>query len=151
MDARHQSCRDSLDRDLFSAYLSCKQHASVFLHLERLAQKRGSVDVGVAMNLTVTDESGIFQPGNQPQNTRLLAELQVILKSDQIVRVRTQIFLAQLDHRMWHQPGTRVFQSDWLHRADAQRIPRTASDLYNRQAALEVIQLLPVALFHRLS
>src|SRR5438445_11441688 len=74
----------------------------------------------------------------------------MILKSDQVVRIRPKVFLAQLHHRMWHQPGTRVFQSDWLLRAKAQRISPAASDLLNRQTALKIVLLLPFALLDRL-
>src|SRR5207244_11408870 len=119
-------------------------------HLHSLAQEGWSVDVGVPMNLAVTHKACLLQAGNEPQNMRLLAEFQVVLKSDQIVRIRPKVFLAQLHHRMWHQPGTRVFQSDWLHRSKAQRISPAASDLLNRQAALKIVQLLPIALLDRL-
>ena len=102
------------------------------------------------MNLPVAQEARIFKPGNQAQHACLLAKLQVILKSDQVVGIGAQIFLAQLHHRIRNASGARIFQSDRLHGAEAQRVAAAPRDLFDRQAALEVVQLLPVAFFDRL-
>ena len=60
------------------------------------------------MNLAVAQEARILQPGNQPQHSRLLAKLQVILKSDQVVGIRAQILLPQLHDGVRHLAGARI-------------------------------------------
>ena len=58
----------------------------------------GRVDVGVAVDLPVAQEPRVLQAGNQAQHAGLIAELQVILKADQVVGIGAQIFLPQLHH-----------------------------------------------------
>ena len=41
-------------------------------------------------------------------------------------------------------PGARIAQADRLHRPEAQRVAAAARDLFDRQAALEVVQVLPI-------
>ncbi len=96
------------------------------------------------MNLAVAQELRVLQAGDQPQHARLLAELQVVLKADQVVGVGAQIFLAQLHHGVGHVAGARIAQAHRLHRAEAQGVAAAARDLFDRQAALEVVQVLPV-------
>ena len=60
------------------------------------------------MDLSVAQKARVLQPGNQPQNSCLFSELQVILKSHQIVGISAQIFLAQLHHGIGLLPGSRV-------------------------------------------
>src|ERR1700677_996643 len=97
------------------------------------------VDIGVAVNLSVAEKARSFEARDQTQHVRLLAKFQVILKSDKIVRIGPQIFLPQLHRRVWNSVGTRIFESHWLHRAEAQGIASAARDLFDRQAAFEVV------------
>ena len=62
-------------------------------HLQSLVQQRRGVDVGIAMDLSIAQEAGILKAGNQPQHAGLLAEFQMVLKADQVVGIRSQIFL----------------------------------------------------------
>src|SRR5690349_5387889 len=117
------------------------------LHLQRFAQKRGSVEISVAMNLSVTQKPGILQSGNQAQNASLFAKLQVILKSHQVVGVSAKIFAAKLYDCVRNFPCAWISESYRLHRAEAQRIATTAGDLFNREAAFEVIELFPFCSF----
>ena len=65
----------------------------MLFHLQRLPQQSRRIDISVAMYLPVAQKARILQPRNQPQHARLLAEFQVILEADQIVGIRSQIFL----------------------------------------------------------
>ena len=58
----------------------------------------GCIDVRVAVNLPVTEEFGALQPGDHTQDSLLLAILEVILKSDDVIRAGPQILLAKLNH-----------------------------------------------------
>jgi len=73
----------------------------------------------------------------------LLAELEMVLKAYHIVGIGTQVLLPELYHSVGHLSGARIAQADRLHRTEAQRIAAAAGNLFNRQAALEVVQVLP--------
>ncbi len=103
------------------------------------------------MNLPVAQEARIFEAGNQPQHTRLLAKLQMILEADQVITVSAQILLAQLHHGPGRLAGARIAQAHRLHRAKAQRISPPPGKNFDGQTALEVIRSLPCLCFSRLS
>src|SRR5215831_10951805 len=103
------------------------------------------------MDLAVAQETGIFEAGNKPQHACLLAELQVILEADKVVGVGAQIFLAELHDGKGHLAGFRISQPDRLHRSEAKRIAATAGDLFDGKASFEVVELLPLRFFYRLS
>src|ERR1043166_4354590 len=96
------------------------------------------------MDLAIPQEPRVLQPGYKTQDALLIAISQVILKSDEVVRVRAQIFLAQLHHRVRLLTGAGIFESDGLHGPEAQGVTATASDLLDGQAAFKVIQVLPL-------
>ena len=123
----------------------------MILHLERFSQQSGAIDVGVAMNLPVAEEAGVFQAGNQTQHSGLLTEFQVILKSDQVVRVGSQVLLTQLHDRVGLSAGAGILKTHRLHGAEAQRVAAATGNLFDGQTALEVIQFFPVALLDGLS
>jgi hypothetical protein len=55
--------------------------------LQRVRQQRRCVDVRISVDLTEAQKLGVFQAGNQAQNSLLFAEPEVILKSDQVEAV----------------------------------------------------------------
>src|SRR5580704_10977819 len=75
----------------------------------------------------------------------------MVLKSHQVVGVRSQIFLPQLHNRVWHLAGAGILQSNRLHRPESQSVASPACNFFDRQAAFEIIQLLPVLFLDRLS
>src|SRR5438309_11013538 len=79
-----------------AANLSCEKDLRMRFHLQGRLKQRGRVDVSVAMDLAVTQEPRIFESGNQAQDSGLLSELEMILKSDKVVGVGAQVLLAQL-------------------------------------------------------
>ena len=85
-----------------AADLSGEENLRVRFHLQRLGKQRGRIDVGVAVNLPVAQEARILESGDQAQDAGLLAELQMILKSDEVVGIGAQIFLAQLHDCVRH-------------------------------------------------
>ena len=74
----------------------------------------------------------------------------MVLKAHQVVGVRAQILAAQLHHRPRRLPGPRIAQAHRLHRPKARRVPPAPRQLLDRQAALEVLQLLPLLRLHAL-
>src|SRR5271165_1876564 len=102
------------------------------------------------MDLSVTQKLGVFQTGNQPQNTRLLAEFEVVLEAYHIVGVSPQILLAQLYHSVGGTSCSGIAQTHRLHWPEAQRVAATTCYLLDRQTAFEVVQLFPILRLHRL-
>ncbi len=96
------------------------------------------------MNLPIAQKARILQARNQPQHARLLAKLQMILKADQVIAVGAQILLAQLHHGPGRPASPRVAQANRLHRAEAQCIAAAPGQHLDGQAALEIVQLLPL-------
>ena len=102
------------------------------------------------MDLAIAQELRILQSRDQPQHPCLIAVFQVILETDEIVRIRALILLAQLHRRVGNLPGARIFESDRLHRTKAQRLASAPGDLLDWQTGLKIVQLLPVLAFDRL-
>src|SRR5579863_2959969 len=102
------------------------------------------------MNLPVAEKASVLQSWDHAQHAGLLAKLQMILEADQVVGIGAKIFLTQLNYGVGHSPGTWIYQSDGLHGTKAQRVTAAARDLFDGQAALKIIQLLPITLLDRL-
>ena len=128
-----------------------EENPRVRLHLQSLAQQSRRINVRITMNLSVTQKSRILQTRDQPQHTRLIAKLQMILEADQVVRIRPQVLLPQLHHRIWHFAGARIDESHRLHRTEAKRVASAPGNLLNRQTTFKVVQLFPVTLLDRVS
>jgi hypothetical protein len=96
------------------------------------------------MNLAVAQEARVFEAGNQAQHAGLLAELQMVLKADQVVAVGAQVFLAQLHHGPGRLAGARIAQAHGLHGAEAQACRGRGGPGFQGQAAFKIIQLLPL-------
>ena len=90
------------------------------------------------MNLSEAEEPGPLQSGNHPQDAFLLAELEVILKPDQIVTVGALVFLPQLHDGIGPASGARVGQTDRLHRAKAQGVAPATGQLFDGEAGFKV-------------
>src|SRR5215470_8807295 len=88
---RNQASSNGFDIPFHSANLSRKEYPRMLLHLQRLAKQGGCIDVGIPVNLPVPEKASMLEPRNQPQHARLLAEVQMILESDEVVRIRSQI------------------------------------------------------------
>ncbi len=96
------------------------------------------------MNLAVAKEARVFETGNQPQNPRLFAELEVVLKAHQVVAVGAEVFLAQLHHGPGRFAGARITQPHRLHGPESQSVAAAAGKNLDGQAALEVIEFFPL-------
>src|SRR5271165_119591 len=136
---------DRLHIALDAANLPGKENLWMRFHLQCLLQQSRRIDVGVAVNLSVAQKTRILQAGNQAQHARLFAKLQMILESHQVVGIRPQVLLPQLHHRIGHLAGAGIDESHRLHRTEAKGVAPAASNLLNRQAALKIVQLFPIA------
>jgi hypothetical protein len=74
------------------------------------------------VDLAEAHELGVLQTGNQPQNSRLFGEFQMILEPDQVITIGAQILLAKLDDGVGSAPGSRIVKAHGLHRAETQRV-----------------------------
>jgi hypothetical protein len=74
--------------------LARDEDAGVGAELQGFGEQRGGVDVGVAVDLAVAEEGGVLEAGDEAEDAGLLAELEVILKADEVVAVGAQVFLA---------------------------------------------------------
>ena len=102
------------------------------------------------MNLPVAQKFRIFESRNQPKNSRLLSKLQVILKSDKIVRVRAKIFAAKLNHRVRNFAAAWVSKPHRFHGAEAQRVASTTGELFDGKTTFKVVEFFPFWSFNRL-
>src|SRR5215813_4607508 len=122
----------------------------MLLHLKCLRKQDRAVDVSIPMNLAVTKEAAVLKSRNQAEHACLVCESQMILKSDQIVRIRAQIFLSQLDDRVGLSASPGITQANGFHRSKAQCVAASAGNLLDWQTSLEVVEFLPIALVDRL-
>ena len=95
------------------------------------------------MNLAVAQKPRVLEAGDETKDAGLLAELQVILKSDEVVAVGAEIFFSQLDHGPRPYACSWIAETDGLHRAEAQGIAAAAGEDLDGQAAFKVIELFP--------
>ena len=99
------------------------------------------------MDLSIAEETRLLEPGNEAENASLVAKPQVILKTDEVVAVGAQVFFAELHDGPRRFAGARVAKAHGLHGAEAERIASAAGEDFNRQATLEVFELLPFLAF----
>ena len=82
-----------------AAELAGDHDARVGLELQGFREQAGRVDVGVAVDLAVAQEGRVFEAGDEAEDARLLAELQVVLEADEVVAVGAEVLLTKLDAR----------------------------------------------------
>src|SRR5215831_7758170 len=85
VNSSHQSGGHCFDVSFNPRDLPCKKNARIIAHLQSLVEHRRSADESVAVNLSKADEFGLFEPGNQTKHALLLTELQMVLKSNEVV------------------------------------------------------------------
>src|SRR5579883_1026665 len=137
MHPGHQAGRDGLHVTLHARNLTGEKHVRPRAQLQRWREERRRVDVRVAMDLAVAQELGALEAGNHAEDARLLAELQVVLKADQIEAVGAQVFLPQLHRGPGSPSGARVDEPHRLHGTETERIAPAPRQLFDRQAGFE--------------
>ena len=108
--------------------------------LEGFGEERGGVDVGVAVDLAVAEEVGVFEAGDEAEDSVLLAELEVVLEADEVVAVGAEVFLAELDYGVGPAAGFGVGEAYGLHGAEAEGVAASAGGLFDGEAAFEVLE-----------
>src|SRR5438477_8605182 len=104
----HQPCSNRLNIPLDPTNLPRKQDLGMHFHLEGFTQQRRSIDIRVAVDLTIPQETRILEPRNQTKDTRLFTKFQVILETHEVVGVRAQVFLPQLHDRIGSLASPRI-------------------------------------------
>jgi len=97
--------------------------------------------------LAVAQEARVLKSRNEAQDAGLVAPFQVILEADEVVAVGAQILFAQLNDGPRSLAGARIAQADGLHGAESQSVAAAAGEDFNRQAAFEIVELLPLFRF----
>ena len=100
----------------------------------------GGVDVGVAVDLAVAEEGGVFEAGDEAEDAVLFAEFEVVLEADEVVAVGAEVFLAELDDGVGPAAGFGVGEADGLHGAEAEGVAAAAGGLFDGEAAFEVVE-----------
>ena len=90
------------------------------------------------MNATEAQELGSFQARNRAEDFLLGASLQARLEAHEIPHLRRAIFLTQLHDRVGLATGLRIDEADRLHRPKAQCLEPALRHFLDRQAALEI-------------
>src|SRR5947209_7079351 len=93
------------------------------------------------MHLSEPEELCMFKTRDHAEDTRLVAELHVVLKPDEIVTVGALVLLAKLNDRIGPSTRSRIVQSRGLHGSEAKRVLTAPGDLFNWQASFEVRRL----------
>ena len=121
--------------------LAGDEDGGVSFELEGFGEERGGVDVGVAVDLAVAEESGVFEAGDEAEDAGLFAEFEVVLEANEVVGVGAEVFLAELDAGVGPAAGSGVGESGGLHGAEAEGVSAAAGGLFNGEAAFEVLEL----------
>src|SRR5262249_34598598 len=127
----HQTRSHRFDVSFNTRDLSRKKDSRIAAHLQSLFQNGRSAYESVAMYLTVSNNLRVLETRNQPQDSFLLSELQMVLKTHEVVAVRQQILLAQLDRGVRLPAGARIAQPDGLHRTIPERVPSSPRKLFD--------------------
>ncbi len=120
--------------------LAGDEDGGVGAELEGFGEQGGGVDVGVAVDLAVAEEGGVFEAGDEAEDAVLFAELEVVLEADEVVGVGAEVFLAELDDGVGPAAGFGVGEADGLHGAEAEGVAAAAGGLFDGEAAFEVVE-----------
>src|SRR5712691_6708181 len=93
------------------------------------------------MDLSEANELCSLESGNQTKHTFLLAELEMVLKTNEVVAVGKQILLPELHDSERLAISARVAKPNRLHRTVTQRVSSATRKLFDGQATLEVHRL----------
>ena len=117
--------------------------------LQGRGEQSRRIDVSIAVNLSVAQEAGVFEPGDQAEHSRLLAELQMILKTLDVVTGLHQVFLPELNNGVRSAARGRIVQTDGAHRTETKCVDSTPRQFFDRQAGLEITRFLEFMNCHR--
>ncbi len=93
------------------------------------------------------DELGVLESRDQRQDACLLAPFQLRLETHQAEVIAGDVVLTQLHHGVRRAPGSRIDESDRLHRSEAERVATAMRHHLDRQTTFE--ELLFVEIVHR--
>ena len=110
--------------------------------LEGFGEETGGVDVGVAVDLAEAEEGGVFEAGDEAEDTFLFGVFEVILEAYEVVGVGSEVLLAELDYGVGPAAGFGVGEAYGLHGAEAEGVAAAAGGLFDGEAAFEVLEFL---------
>src|SRR5437879_510602 len=119
-------------------------------HLQRLSEHSRRADERVSMYLPVANNFSLLESRYQAKHALLLAELQMVLKADEVVTIGHQILLPELHDRPGLPVSARIAQANRFHRTISQGVTAAPRDLFDRQTTFEVHGLLEFMQRHRL-
>jgi len=89
-------------------------------------------------------ELRLLEPRDHAEHARLIAPLDLRLKSHQREVIAGKVVLTQLRGRIGESSGARIDETDRFHRTEAQRVAATMRHHLERQAAFEELRLVEV-------
>ena len=143
--AGQQAHGGAFDIALHTCHLTRETQAWHGLQPQLFVQKLGTVQIGVAVQTAQARELGVLQAGDHAEDLGLRPVLQLGLEADHVEQGSKRIVLAQLDDGVGlDQRIARIGQADRLHRAVPQGLATTLCHDLDRQAAIEIGDVLPV-------
>src|SRR5688500_6078445 len=100
VDAGHKARRDVFDVALGACQLSREVNTGFSFCRQCRKQRLECVDVRIPVDLAQSQKLRILKPEDQLENTALLAELEMILKTHDVVARLHENLLPQLDDRV---------------------------------------------------
>src|SRR5690606_13890710 len=101
-------------------------------------QRRGEVEVRVAVDRAVAEELRGGKARDHPEHAALLAGAELRLEADEVPHLARAVLAPELDHGVRRAAGPRVAEPDGLHRPVAQGIDAAGREHLDGKAALEV-------------
>src|SRR3989454_4230868 len=142
VDAGDEAGGGRLEIPLDTGDLAGKEQVPPATGLEGRQEDGRRVDVRVAVHLAEARKFRALEAGDHPEHPDLLGELEMILEADHRVKAGRQVVLPELHDGERLFACARVDEADRLHRAECERLTTTAGHLLDRQAPLEVEDLL---------
>src|SRR4051794_40644287 len=120
------------------------------LHLESFLEQCWRVEIGIAMDLAIAEKVCVLKSWNETQHARLLAELQMVLKPDKVVRIGAQVLTAKLYDCIRHRSRSGIPKAHWFHRTKSQGIASAPCNFLDGKTAFKVVHVFPIVSLRRL-
>src|SRR5207248_716470 len=103
-------------------HLSCEEEGRPRANLPGVGQHGRAVHVRIAMHHAEADELSLLEPGNQTEDTCLIAPFDLRLESDEAEMVAREVVLTQLHGGVWLATRAWIDEADRFHRPEPQRV-----------------------------
>src|SRR5262249_41312161 len=144
VDAGEDSRRSRFRVALNTRELSRKDHVRLRTMRAVRSETRWEVEVRVAMDRAETEELRVLQSRDHPEYAALFTGAEPRLETDEVPHLASLIFAPKLQHGVRPFTCARIAETNRLHRSEAERIVAAGGHHFDRQAAFEVRDVLPL-------